>query len=143
MAGSVHRPDDYQYTIRMDYNPSEKHRFSGHAFQDRYSQPAISGNGNLIISDRSWDTNYSNYEGSYTWTVNPNIVNQAAFSFGREYSTSLSGQVDSSGKPICLSQYFPNMDDPPGGGCAIENFPFVNGQTPVGITVISGMRRTP
>ena len=130
IAGAVHRPDDYQYTIRADYNPSDKHRFSGHAFRDLYRQGAISGNQNLITSDRSWDTNYSNYQGTYTWTATPTLVNQAAFSFGRLYATSLSGQVDSQGHPICLSQYVPALKDPPGLGCAIENFPFINGQTP-------------
>ncbi len=129
IAGSVHHPDDYQFTLRADYNLSDKQRFSGHVYRDMFRQPSISGNGNLIISDRSWDTNYTNYEGTYTWTVSPKIVNQVAFSYGDQYSTSLSGQVDSSGKPICLSQYFPGMVDPPGGGCAIESFPFVNGQT--------------
>ena len=126
---ATHTPDDYQFTIRADYNLSDKQRFTGHAFQDLYRQPALSGNGNLIISDRSWNTNYSNYEGTYTWTISPAIVNQASFSYGYEYSTSLSGQVDSSGKPICLSQFFPGMVDPPGGGCAIESYPFINGQT--------------
>jgi hypothetical protein len=112
IAGSVHHPNDYQFTVRADYNPSQNHRFSGHIFRDMFRQPAISGNGNLIISDRSWDTDYSNYEGTYTWTVSPTIVNQAAFSFGREYSTSLSGQVDSQGKPICLSQYISTVANP-------------------------------
>ena len=129
IAGSVHHPNDYQFTIRADYNLSDKHRFSGHVFRDMFRQPAISGNGNLIISDRSWDTNYTNYEGTYTWTVSPRIVNQVAFSYGTQYSTSLSGQVDSSGNPICLSQFFPGMTDPPAGGCAIEAFPYINGQT--------------
>ena len=132
IPGAVHRPDDYQYTIRADYNFNDKHRFSGHAFRDMFRQPFLNGggNGNLWTSDRSWNTNYSNYEGTYTWTVSPSIVNQAAFSYGTQYSTSLSGQVDGQGKPICLSRFIPTMADPPGGGCAIESFPFVNGQTP-------------
>ena len=128
--GLHYTKNDYQYTLRVDYNLSSKQRFSGHAFRDEYRQPLVTGNGNLIASDRSWDTNYGNYEGTYTWTVSPNVVNQAAFSYGKEYSTSLSGQIDAQGKPICLSQFFPGMTDPPGGACAIESFPFINGQTP-------------
>ncbi len=128
--GLNYKKDDYQFTIRADYNFSERHRFSGHVFRDMYRQPAITGSGNLLASDRSWNNDYSNYQGTYTWTVNPTIVNQATFSFGKQYSTSLSGQIDTQGNPICLSQFIPKLADPPGGGCAIESFPYVNGQTP-------------
>jgi hypothetical protein len=130
VSGLKYTKNDYQYTIRADYDFSDRQRLSGHVFRDLYRQPAVVNPTNLLASDRSWDTNYGNYEGTYIFTIRPTIVNQAAFSYGREFSTSLSGQLDAQGKPICLSQFIPTVADPPGGGCAIESFPYVNGQTP-------------
>lgn len=123
LAGASIHPNDYQFTIRADYNPNEKHRFSGHVFRDSFRQAAVTGGGNLLLNSSSWDTNYGNYEGTYTWAIRPSILNQAAFSYGRQYSTSQSGQVDSKGNAICLSRFWPAIKEPGGRNCAIEGLP--------------------
>jgi hypothetical protein len=131
LQGLRHTIDDEQFTVRTDFYASEKHRLSGRVFFDQSSQPAENGGSDpLLLSDRSWDTRYQNYAANYVWTIRPNIINNLVASYGKMFSTSLSGMVDQSGKPICLSQFIKVAD--PASACAVEGiFLFgINVQTP-------------
>jgi hypothetical protein len=132
LAGQKHSTDDHQFTIRADYSPSEKHRITGRAFFDESDTPTTIDEADpLYLSDRSWNTRYQNYGGNYVWTIRPNIINNLVASYGRQFSTSLSGMIGQGGKPVCFSEFI-NVADP-ATACAIEDLSAgipVNGQTP-------------
>ncbi|MBS1852731.1 MAG: carboxypeptidase regulatory-like domain-containing protein [Acidobacteria bacterium] len=106
-----------EFTIRTDYNLNDRHRISGRAFVNLFGQPAQSKS--LLNSDRSWDASWHNYNGSYTWTISPNIVNNLVGAYTKMNSTSVSGIRDKDGNRICYSQFI-NVQDPPDSPCTIE-----------------------
>ena len=103
-------------TIRADYNINDRQRISARAFLNFFNQPA-SGT-SLLNSNRSWAVDWQNYAGTWTWTINPSIVNNFTASYSRMYDISNSG-LNADGKPVCFSQFINISDTTPGAPCSM------------------------
>jgi hypothetical protein len=111
--------NDYnEETFRGDYDLSSHHRISGRAFLNFFNQPTTSKD--LFTTDRSWNAHWQSYAGTWTWTINPRIINNFTFSYSRLYDTSNSG-LKVNGKGICYSQLV-SVSDPSTTPCSIEGF---------------------
>jgi len=106
-----------EYTIRGDYNLNDKNRISGRVFNNTFDQPAFSS-GNAVSTDRSWHAPWQSYAGTWTWTLNPHIVNNATVGYSRLFDVSNSGLIIN-GKRVCFSQ-FTMISDPSTTPCSIE-----------------------
>ena len=105
-------------TIRADYNINSKQRVSGRAFINFFDQPPTSVD--LFTSDRSWTAHWQSYAGTWTWTINPQMVNNFTASYSRLYDASNTG-LKVNGKGICYSQFIKTAD-PSNTPCSIESF---------------------
>ena len=109
-----------EYTIRGDYNLNERNRISGRVFNNFFNQPAFWG-GNPVSSNRSWIVNWQSYAGTWTWTINPRMVNNLTGSYTRMFDHSNSGiNAANGGKGICFSQFITIADQPATPDCSIE-----------------------
>jgi hypothetical protein len=106
-----------EFTIRTDYNLTDHHRISFRVYDNFFNQPAYSG-GNAVSTNRSWLVNWQSYSGTYTWTINPHMVNNATGSYTRMFDSSNSGLIIG-GKRVCFSQ-FTMLADFVGTPCSIE-----------------------
>ncbi len=107
-----------EFTVRSDYNINSSQHLSGRAFLNYFTQPPVSIS--LLDSNRSWNAHWQSYAGTYTWTINPHIVNSLTGSYVRLYDTSNSGLL-ANGKPVCFSQFINVADTDPIAPCSIEN----------------------
>jgi len=111
--------NDYnEETFRVDYNISNNQRVSGRGFLNFFSQPATSVS--ILSSDRSWISHWQSYAGTWTWTINPHMVNNFTGTYSRLYDYSNSG-LEANGKRICYSQFI-SVSDPSTTPCSIEGF---------------------
>ncbi len=106
-----------EYTVRADYNINDHNRLSVRSFDNFFNQPPYSG-GNVVSTNRSWITNWQNYAGTWTWTINPHVVNNLTADYSRMYDSSNSG-MKVNGGPICYSQYIA-VADPSTSPCSLE-----------------------
>jgi Carboxypeptidase regulatory-like domain len=110
--------NDYnEETIRADYNITNNQRVNGRAFINFFNQPATSIS--ILSSDRSWISHWQSYAGTWTWTINPQMVNNFTGTYSRLYDNSNSG-LEANGKKICYSQFIAVSD--PNTPCSIEGF---------------------
>ena len=123
-----------EYTGRLDYNLSAKHRLTVRSFIDRFTQPAGVTAGNVLsvlnvnngqysLQEKMW---YFNELLQHTWTINPNTINTVSV-FWTQQSAHNGAQVfDHDGKSMCWSRYI-NINELP--GCSMEgaNFGGANG----------------
>jgi len=115
--GYANISDFDEATVRTDYNINDHQRVSGRAFLNYFRQPAYSAT--LLSSNRSWIVNWQNYAGTYTWTLNPHMVNNLTGSYSRMFSTSDTG-LKVNGHNFCLSQYINGVNDTsPGAPCGL------------------------
>jgi len=120
--------NDYnEETGRVDYNLNEHNRISGRAFINFFHQPSTSIS--LLSSDRSWDTDWQNYGGTWTWTINPHMVNTVTGAYSRMYNSSNSG-LKVNGQNVCFSQFVNVQDVTPGAPCSIEDLDMGGGPGP-------------
>jgi Carboxypeptidase regulatory-like domain len=111
--------NDYnEETVRADYNINNNQRVSGRAFVNFFNQPPTSIN--ILSSDRSWVSHWQSYAGTWTWTINPHMVNNFTGTYSRLYDYSNSG-LEANGKRICYSQFI-SVSDPSTTPCSIEGF---------------------
>jgi hypothetical protein len=111
--------NDYnEETARVDYNINDHNRISGRGFLNFFNQPATSIS--LLSSDRSWIVNWQNYGATWTWTINPHIVNNLNGAFTRMYDSSSSG-LKVNGQGVCFSQFSNVADKTPYSPCSIED----------------------
>lgn len=134
--------NDYnEETIRGDYNISNSQRVSGRAFLNFFSQPATSIN--ILSSDRSWISHWQSYAGTWTWTINPHMVNNFTGTYSRLYDYSNSGLM-ANGKRICYSQFI-SVSDPSTTPCSIEGFSvgggYDRGSIPLNAQNFNGINR--
>jgi hypothetical protein len=95
-----------EFTIRGDYNLSEKHRIFGRVFFNDYTQPGnpalgVPSGGNVLASIRSWDDQYVNVSGGYNYTIAPNLINSFGLGVNFTHSQSFPGS-EINGKPFSL-----------------------------------------
>ena len=110
-----------EFTIRGDYNLNDHNRVSARAFDNFFNQPEYYG-GNAVASNRSWIVNWQSYAGTWTWTINPTMVNNLTGSYTRMYDHSNSGLNQANGgKGICYSQFITIADQPATPDCSIES----------------------
>ena len=120
--------NDYnEETGRVDYNINGHQRLSGHAFLNFFNQPTYSAT--LLSSNRSWVVDWQNYGATWTWTINPHIVNSLNGAYSRMYDTSNSGLLIN-GKNVCFSQFVNVADNFPGTPCSIEDLEMSGGPGP-------------
>ncbi len=120
--------NDYnEETGRVDYNLNEHNRISGRAFLNYFNQPPTSIT--LLSSDRSWIVNWQNYGGTWTWTINPHIVNTVTGAYTRMYDHSSSG-LKVNGKGVCFSQFINVSDTTSFSPCSIEDLDMGGGPGP-------------
>lgn len=109
-----------EFTIRSDYNASEKQRIFGRVFYQKYAQPGNGAGGDVLASIRSWDVLYYNIAGGYSFTISPTVVNTFNITYNRTLSSSYPGLLDYQGKPFSLAtlgsavNYPPDPPYPPG-----------------------------
>ena len=117
-AGYTTRSPFNEETVRGDYNVNEHNRISGRMFLDYFNQPAVNSD-NLVNTHQSWITNWKSFSGTWTWMINPHVVNNATGFYSAMNDHAFPGQVN--GKPACYSQFIATAD-PSGAGqpCSIE-----------------------
>lgn len=118
VAGWPNINDFNEETIRTDYNLNNNNRISGRAFINYFNQPATSIN--FLSTDRSWIAHWQSYAGTWTWTINPQTVNNFTFSYSRLYDHSNSG-IKVNGQTICYSKILTGVNEP-NTPCSIESF---------------------
>lgn len=119
-AGYPTLNDFNEFTIRTDFNLNDHNRISGRVFDNFFSQPEFYG-GNAVASNRSWIVNWQSYAGTWTWTINPHMVNNVTGSYTRMFDHSNSGLNQANGgKGICFSQFVTLADQPATPDCSIE-----------------------
>ncbi len=92
--------DSKEFTIHSDYYLTEKQHISAHWFLDNFTNPAFSGNGDILNESRAALGEVNNVGMDYTFTIRPNLVNDFRFGYNRIQSTFHSGLVGSDGKPL-------------------------------------------
>jgi outer membrane receptor protein involved in Fe transport len=109
----VQHPDYDEGTGRLDYILSEKQRMFLRVYIDALSQAGTSEPGNILSGVEGQHGKDLNLAVNHTWTISPSLLNSvtaAYISYDLDSGTSV---VNSSGKPLCLSQFI-NVADPPG-----------------------------
>jgi hypothetical protein len=109
----VQRPNYDEGTGRLDYILNEKQRMFLRIFVDALSQPGTSTPGNILSGVEGEHGIDLNGAINHTWTISPSLLNSvtaAYISYDVDAGTSV---LNSSGKPLCLSQFI-NVADPPG-----------------------------
>ncbi|HLV86203.1 MAG TPA: carboxypeptidase regulatory-like domain-containing protein [Candidatus Sulfotelmatobacter sp.] len=130
-----------EQTYKVDYNLTNNQRISGRAFINYFNQPPTSIS--FFSSDRSWTAHWQSYAGTWTWTINPKVVNNFTFSYSRLFDTSNSG-LFANGKRICYSQLIA-VSDPSTTPCSIEGFSvgggYDHGSIPLNAQNFNGINR--
>ena len=134
--------NDYnEETFRVDYDLTDNQRISGRGFLNFFNQPPTSIS--ILSSDRSWVSHWQSYAGTWTWTINPHIVNNFTGTYSRLYVYSNSG-LEANGKKICYSQFI-SVSDPSTTPCSIEGFTvgggYDRGQIPLNAQNFNGINR--
>jgi len=92
--------DGKEFTIHSDYYLTSKQHISAHWFLDDFTNPAFSGNGDILNESRAALGEVNNVGVDYTFSIRPNLVNDFRFGYNRIQSTFHSGLVGSDGKPL-------------------------------------------
>jgi outer membrane receptor protein involved in Fe transport len=109
-----------EVTARLDYNINQNQRIFVRSFQNDYNQQGATLPSNILAGILGSNGVYLNEVINHTWTISPTTLNTFAVgwvSYDFHTGTALK---DSSGKPICLSEFI-NVDDPP-NACYLEDF---------------------
>jgi Carboxypeptidase regulatory-like domain len=106
-----------EYTIRGDYDATQKQRIFGRVFQQNFDRPSVT---NFLGGYASWNVKYMNVTGGYSYTISPTLLDTARVSFNRVLSASYPGIRQADGSPVNLAilgsqvVYPPNPPYPPG-----------------------------
>ena len=114
-----------EVTARLDYTINEKQRIFVRSFENSYNQKGVTLPSNILAGILGSNGVYLNEVINHTWIISPTTLNTLAagwVSYDFHTGTPL---LDSSGKPICLSQFI-NVVDPP-NACYLEDFNVVAG----------------
>jgi hypothetical protein len=112
LSGRASSQNYKEFTIRPDWYINEKHHISGRAFYDHFNHPFFTGNGDILLADRSWTAPFENYGGSWLWTVRPNLISNLVVSYNRLNSFSEPGLKTASGGGVCYSCFGVNVAEP-------------------------------
>jgi outer membrane receptor protein involved in Fe transport len=112
-------------TSRLDYDINDKHRLFVRSFVNYYSETAETTPGNILVGIAGTNGIFLSEVLNHTWTINPKTLNTLAFGYIGYDLTTGTPVLDTSGKPICLSQFI-NVQDPP-NQCYLEDLNVSNG----------------
>lgn len=94
-----------EFTVRADFNPTQKQQFSFRTFFDNFDEPGFGGNGDLLASHSSDASRFTSQTINWTWTPSSNLVNHLVVSLGKLNVTTYGDQIGTDGKPACLPCY--------------------------------------
>ncbi len=114
-----------EYTARLDYNLNDKQRFFVRSFVNYYTQKAETTPNNILVGVAGTNGVFLSEVLNHTWTISPSMLNTLALGYVTYDLTTGTPVLDSSGKPICLSEFI-NVQDPP-NECYLEDFNVNNG----------------
>ncbi len=113
-------------TAKLDYNISPSQTLSLRSFTNYITAPStdVPGNMETAYNHQSWTANfweqmyYFNDALTHNWTINPTTVNTISVFWNQMSAHNGAQELDSSGKPMCLSRYI-NVNELP-GQCYME-----------------------
>jgi outer membrane receptor protein involved in Fe transport len=108
-----------EFTGRLDYNINDKQRIFVRSFTNKYNQEAQSIPNNILAGVLGSDGFFLSEVANHTWTISPTTLNTLAVGYVSYSFHTGSPILNSSGQPICLSQFI-NVADPP-NACYIED----------------------
>jgi outer membrane receptor protein involved in Fe transport len=108
-----------EFTGRLDYDLNDKQRVFVRSFTNKYNQEAQSIPNNILAGVLGSNGFFLSEVANHTWTINPTTLNTLAVGYVSYSFHSGSPLLNSSGQPICLSQFI-NVADPP-SACYIED----------------------
>jgi hypothetical protein len=111
-----------EFTERTDWNVSDRQRVYGRFFYNDYTHPSSSGGGNPSNASSSWDVQYINISGGWTYTITPTLVDNANVSVNRTLSESYAGLRTPNGQPFSLETLGANVDYPTGYPPDLDQF---------------------
>ena len=116
-----------ELTSRLDYNLTKSQQLFARSFYYKYNEPGRTTVGNILSGVNAQNGIYINLAAGHIWTISPTLLNSATISW-QEYDFS-QGTVEynSSGKPVCLSEYIAVND--PAGECYIGGLSAYDGNS--------------
>jgi hypothetical protein len=108
-----------EVTARLDYNINDKQRVFVRSFTNSYNQQGQTNPNNILAGVLGSRGIFLSEVASHTWNVTPTTLNTLAVGYiSYDFHTG-TPILNSSGQPICLSQFI-NVADPP-NACYIED----------------------
>jgi len=108
-----------EFTGRLDYDINDKQRMFVRSFTNKYNQEGQSLPNNILAGVLGSDGFFLSEVVNHTWTISPSTLNTLAVGYVSYSFHSGSPLRNSSGQPICLSEFI-NVADPP-NACYIED----------------------
>ena len=113
IPGRIAHQTFHEFTIKPDWYKSEKNHFSGRVFVDWFAHPLEPGGGDILLSDRSWNTRFENYGVNWLYSIHPTLINNLVGAFNRTNANSVPGLRTKDGKPVCYSCFGVKVADYP------------------------------
>jgi hypothetical protein len=108
-----------EVTARLDYDINDKQRIFVRSFTNYYNQLGQTEPNNILAGVLGSNGVFLSEVVNHTWTISPTTLNTLAVGYiGYDFHTG-TAILNSSGQPICLSQFI-NVVDPP-GACYLED----------------------
>jgi hypothetical protein len=108
-----------EFTARLDYNLTDKQRLFVRSFTNSYTQQGQTNPDNILAGVLGSHGIFLSEVLNHTWTINPTTLNTLALGYVSYDFHTGTAILNSSGKPICLSEFI-NVSDPP-GACYLED----------------------
>ncbi len=116
-----------EFTARLDYDLTDKQRFFVRSFTNSYNQEGQTNPNNILAGVLGSNGIFLSEIANHTWTINSNTLNTLAFGYVSYDFHTGTPILNSSGQPICLSQFI-NVADPP-NACYLEDLNVLPGGT--------------
>ena len=115
-----------EVTGKLDFNISSSQTLSLRSFTDYMNAPStdVPGNMESVYNHQAWTASfaekmyYFNDALTHRWTINPTTINTVSLFWNQMSAHNGAQELDSSGKPMCLSRYI-NVNELP-GQCYME-----------------------
>jgi hypothetical protein len=108
-----------EFTARLDYNLTDKQRLFVRSFTNSYNQQGQTNPDNILAGVLGSKGIFLSEVLNHTWTLSPTMLNTLALGYVSYDFHTGTPILNSSGKPICLSEFI-NVNDPP-GACYLED----------------------
>jgi hypothetical protein len=131
LTGPAEINDARELTTRTDYYFTDKQHVSFRYFWDKFDRPPFNGNGDYLNSSAGAGAQSHNAAFDYTWSIQPNLVNDLRVGYNRINTSQIAGLVQPDGKPLSPEALGANIPQP---DQTISYLAFGNtaiGQTPV------------